>query len=213
MTIGELALFFNKVFGLGANLTVIGMEGYKRSMSFKDTGMHWSPPTDHIPESDTPLYYAATGFLGEMGVFSTGVGTTRPFHYILAPWIDGEMLALKLGKHKLPGVRFIPASLKPYYGLFAKKNVFGIEIIVTDLITYDPFLTGISIMRALWELHPDKIPLNNPHVAEAIDTLLGNSKVRLAIINGVPLMQLYSSIQPEIASFLKKRREFLIYPE
>ncbi|NCB38142.1 MAG: DUF1343 domain-containing protein, partial [Erysipelotrichia bacterium] len=93
MTIGELALYFNKVFGLGASLTVIGMEGYSRSMAFKDTGLHWVPPSDHIPEADSPLYYSTTGFLGEMGVFSTGVGTNRPFHYILAPWIDGEMLA------------------------------------------------------------------------------------------------------------------------
>ena len=76
MTIAELALYFNKVFGLGANLTVIGMEGYKRRMSYSDTGLHWVPPSDFIPEPTTPLYYAATGFIGEIGVFSTGVGPT-----------------------------------------------------------------------------------------------------------------------------------------
>lgn len=213
MTIGELSLYFNKVFGLGASLTVVGMEGYSRNMTFRDTNLHWVPPSDHIPEADSSIYYATTGFLGELGVFSTGVGTTRPFHYILAPWIDGEMLAQKLEKHTLPGARFIPAATKPYYGLFANKKVSGLEIIVTDRVVYDPFITGIAIMKALWELYPDRIPLMNPSAAEALDTLLGSSKVRKSILGGAPLMDIYSNLQPGLAEFLKKRREFMIYQE
>lgn len=213
LTIGELALYFNKVFGLGANLTVIGMEGYTRGMAFKDTGLHWVPPSDHIPEPDSPLFYAVTGFLGEMGVFSTGVGTNRPFHYVLAPWIDGELLSQKLERHKLAGVRFIPASEKPYYGLFAQKKTTGIEIVVTDRLTFDPFLAGMAILRALNELYPDRIPLSNAAAAEALDTLLGSSKVRGGILGGQTLMQIYAGLQTELNDYLKKRREFLIYPE
>jgi uncharacterized protein YbbC (DUF1343 family) len=182
-------------------------------MTFRDTNLHWCPPSDHIPEPDSPMFYATTGFLGELGVFSTGVGTTRPFHYILAPWMDGEMLATKLARHKLPGVRFIPSSTRPYYGLYANKKVSGIEIVISDRVVYDPFLTGVAILKALWELYPDRIPLLNPAAAEAIDTLLGSSKVRKAIMNGEPLMGIYSSLQPDLSSFLKKRREFLIYQE
>ena len=213
LTIGELALYFNKVFGLGANLTVIGMEGYSRSMTFKDTGLHWVPPSDHIPEPDSPLFYAVTGFLGEMGVFSTGVGTNRPFHYVLAPWIDGELLSQKLERHKLAGVRFIPASEKPYYGLFSQKQTTGIEIVVTDRLTFDPFLAGMAILRALNELYPERIPLNNAAAAEALDTLLGSSKVRGGILGGQTLMQIHAGLQSNLNDYLKKRREFLIYPE
>jgi uncharacterized protein YbbC (DUF1343 family) len=213
LTIGELALYFNKVFGLGANLTVIGMEGYARSMSYRDTGLHWVPPSDHIPEPDSPLFYAVTGFLGEMGVFSTGVGTNRPFHYVLAPWLDGELLTQKLERHKLPGVRFVPAAEKPYYGLFSQKKIPGIEIVVTDNITFDPFLAGMAILRALHELYPDRIPLKNPAAAEALDTLLGSSKIRNGILGGQTLMQIYATLQGDLSEFIRKRREFLIYPE
>lgn len=213
LTIGETALYFNKVFGLGANLTVVGMEGYSRNMSFRDTNLHWVPPSDHIPEADSPIFYATTGFLGEMGVFSTGVGTTRPFHYVLSPWIDGELLAQKLQKHKLPGVRFLQAATRPYYGLYAQKEITGIELVITDRVVYDPFLTGAAILKALWELYPERIPLLNPAAAEALDTLLGSSKVRKAILNGQPLMELYASLQPDLADFLKKRKEFMIYPD
>ena len=213
MTIGELALYFNKVYGLGASLTVIGMEGYSRSMAFHDTRLHWVPPSDHIPESDTPSFYAATGFLGEMGVFSTGVGTNRPFRYVLAPWIDGEVLAQRLERHRLPGVRFIAASEKPYYGLFAQRQTTGIELVITNRDTFDPFLAGLAILKSLFELYPDRIPLSNPAAAEALDTLLGSQKIRQSVINSRPLMETYSALQADIAEFTKKRREFIIYPE
>lgn len=213
MTIGELALYFNKVYGLGASLTVIGMEGYSRDMNWHETGLHWVPPSDHVPEPDTPAFYAATGFIGEIGVFSTGVGTTRPFRYVLAPWIDGEMLAQRLERHRLPGVRFIPASEKPYYGLFAQRKATGIELVITDRATFDPFLAGMAILKSLYELYPDRIPLNNPAAAEAVDTLLGSQKIRQSIISSRPLMETWSSLQADIATFNQKRREFMIYPE
>jgi len=213
MTVGELALYFNKVYGLGASLTVIGMEGYRRNMNWHETGLHWVPPSDHIPEPDTPAFYAATGFIGEIGVLSTGVGTTRPFRYVLAPWIDSEVLAQRLERHRLPGVRFITAAEKPYYGLFSQRKITGVELVITDRATFDPFLAGMAILKSLYELYPDRIPLQNPAAAEAIDTLLGNQKVRQSIIGNRPLMETWSSLQPDIATFNQKRREFMIYPE
>ncbi len=213
LTIGELALFFNKVFGIGANLTVIGMEGYSRRMSYRQTGLPWFPPSDHLPEPETPLYYATTGFLGEMGVFSTGVGTTRPFHYVLAPWIDGELLAQRLSRHQLPGVRFLPTAVKSYYGLYQQKKTPGIEIVIEEPAIYDPFLTGVAILRTLWEIYPDKIPLANPAVSGGLDTLLGGPQVRTAIQKGTPLFQLHAEIQPRLLDYRKRRKAFLIYPE
>lgn len=213
MTIAELALYFNKVFGLGANLTVVGMEGYRRNMTYSDTGLHWIPPSDHIPEPTTPLYYAATGFIGEIGVFSTGVGTNRPFHYILAPWIDGEILTFRLEAYKLPGVRFISAREKPYYGLYSGQVTAGIELVITDINTFDPFLTGTAILKTLYDLYPDRIPLQNQAAAEAIDSLAGSSVVRASILTKQPLMQIYNIVQSELNDFIKKRNEFLIYNE
>jgi len=213
MTFGELSLFFNKVFGIGANLTVIGMEGYRRDFTFRDTGLHWVPPSDHLPEPETPLYYAITGFLGEMGVFSTGVGTTRPFHYILAPWIDGELLSQRLARHQLTGMKFIPAAVKQFYGLYQLKRTPGIEIVIDDPQQFDPFISGVAILRTLWELYPDKIPLANPAISTSLDTLLGGPQVRSAIQKGIPLFQILAMIQPRLVEFRKRRESFLIYPE
>jgi uncharacterized protein YbbC (DUF1343 family) len=213
MTMGELALFFNKTFGIGARLTVVGMEGYHRAMRFSEAGLHWFPPSDHLPEAGSPAYYAVTGFLGEMGVFSTGVGTPRPFHYVLAPWINGTTLADRLNRYDFPGIRFRPIFQKPFYGLYQGKRVPGVELMISDPSGYDPVAVGIGILKVLYEIAPDRIPLENPTVAEGLDTLLGGDRVRNALINGVPLMQIVNEWQPKLREFRQTRRQFLLYPE
>ena len=213
MTIGELALYFNKAFGIGVPLTVVGMEGYSRTLSYRETGLHWAPPTEHLPEPETPAYYAITGFLGEMGLFSTGVGTTRPFHYILAPWIDGELLAHKLSAKELPGVRFLPVRVQPYYGLFQHKRTPGVEIVIDSPLDYDPVLAGVTILQLLWESTPQRIPLANPSVAEGIDTLLGSDKVRLGLLKGISAKDLARQWREDLQKYQRERKAFLIYPD
>ncbi|MBF0543486.1 MAG: DUF1343 domain-containing protein [Candidatus Riflebacteria bacterium] len=213
MTFGELALYFNKVFGLGAKLTVIGMEGYQREMSYRETAIHWVPPSDHLPEPESPAFYAITGILGEMGIFSTGVGTTRPFHYILAPWIDGELVAHNLTGYHLKGVRFLSVNVTPYYGLYERKKVGGIEIIIDDFVNFDPAVIGLAILRVLYKIYPDKIPLDNQSLSKGFDTLLGGAAVREAIIKQVPLNDIILSWTPKIQEFLERRKNFLIYKE
>ena len=127
------------------------MEKYNRQFSYKETGLHWIPPFDHVNEGDTPIYYAVTGILGEMGVFSTGVGTTRPFRYILAPWIDGEILSDLITKLNLPGLSVIPTTQTPYYGLFANKKINGVELIITDKSKFDPFKCCVAFLKTLYE--------------------------------------------------------------
>ena len=148
-----------------------------------------------------------------MGIFSTGVGTTRPFHYVLAPWIDPDALISKLAVLNLPGVAFLPTAVRPYYGLFQQKRVPGIEIVVTDHQAYDPVGTGIAILHALWALYPDNIPLSNQTAAEGVDILLGGSDIRTAIIQGKGMDEIRGLVKASVSDFMKKRKQFLIYPE
>ncbi len=189
------------------------MENYNRAYTYRASGLHWSMPSEHLPDPEAPMYYAATGFLGEMGIFSTGVGTTRPFHYVLAPWIDPDALISKLTVQNLPGVVFLPAQVRPYYGLFQQKRVPGIELVVTDPGSFDPVLTGVSILQTLWVLYPDKIPLKNQTAAEGLDTLLGGPALRTAITEGKDTGELNKLIRASLADYRSKRRQFLIYPE
>ncbi len=81
MTIGELARLFNEHFGIGADLEVVPMEGWRRGMYWDDTGLPWVMPSPNMPTLDTAIVYpGAVLFEGTM--LSEGRGTTRPFELV-----------------------------------------------------------------------------------------------------------------------------------
>jgi uncharacterized protein YbbC (DUF1343 family) len=156
MTIGELAKFFNSEYAIHCKLTVIPMKGWKRRMSFSDTGLTWIPTSPHIPEPTTPFFYPITGLLGELQLVNIGVGYTLPFKLIGAPWIDAEPFARELNRHKLPGVTFLPFHFRPFFGRFKMEDCQGVQIIITDPLRYKPVSTQYLIIGILKNLYPEE---------------------------------------------------------
>lgn len=154
MTIGELAQFFNGEYGIGCQLTVVPMKGWKRSMAYRDTGLPWIPPSPNIPEPDTPLYYPSTGLVGELQILNIGVGYTLPFKIVGAPWIDAKEYAAKLNAQKLPGVHFVPFFYKPFYGLYKGQNCQGVLIQATDSERFRPVAVQYLLLGVLKSLYP-----------------------------------------------------------
>ena len=154
MTIGELAKFFNEEYSIGCKLTVIPMKGWKRSMSFKDTGLHWVPTSPNIPEGDTPWFYPSTGIMGELKILNIGIGFTLPFKILGAPWLDGNAFSEKLNSQNMPGVKFIPFNFRPHYGLYKEEDCSGVKIIITDNEKYRPVATQYLILGMLKSLYP-----------------------------------------------------------
>lgn len=156
MTIGELATFFNEEYHIGCHLEVIPMKGWKRTMTFKETGLTWIPTSPHIPEADTPLFYASTGILGELNMVNIGVGYTLPFKVVGAPWIDAKVFAAKLNSQKLPGVHFFPFHYRPFYGSMKDQECHGVLIRVTDIRKYRPLSVQYLLMGILKSLYPNE---------------------------------------------------------
>ncbi len=154
MTIGELALFFNGEYKVGCNLHVVTMQGWRRVMTFSDTGLAWIPTSPYIPEPDTPFYYATTGVLGNLGVVNIGIGYTLPFKVIGAPWIDAAELATRLNGQKLPGVTFLPFHYRPFYGKFKTNDCNGVKIVITNPTIYKPMATQYMLIGVLKSLYP-----------------------------------------------------------
>lgn len=157
MTVGELARYFNDKYQVGCQLKVIPMKGWKRSMSYADTGLQWIPTSPHIPEADTPLYYATSGILGEISLVNIGIGYTLPFKVIGAPWIVAAPFAQKLNEQKLPGVKFLPFHYRPFYGLYKGKDCQGVMILVTDPKIYRPVTTQYMILGILKNFYPKQV--------------------------------------------------------
>lgn len=154
MTIGELASFFNQEYKVGCKLEVVPMRGWKRTMSFKDTGLPWIPTSPNIPEPSTPFFYPMTGILGELQIVNIGIGYTLPFKLVGAPWIDAKGFAKKLNEQQFPGVHFEPFFFRPFYGRFAHEDCQGILIVVTDPLKYKPVSTQYLIIGMLKSLYP-----------------------------------------------------------
>ncbi|NGX61862.1 MAG: hypothetical protein K940chlam9_01351 [Chlamydiae bacterium] len=154
MTLGELAHFFNQEHKVGCQLKVIPAKGWKRGMTFAQTGLPWVPTSPQIPEPDTPFFYPTTGLIGHLSLTSIGVGYTLPFKVIGAPWMNGEILAETLNQQKLPGVYFQPFYFKPFFGKFKLNTCQGVRILITDPTAYLPMTTQFTILGVIKNLYP-----------------------------------------------------------
>lgn len=158
LTPGELARYINDEGllprGLRCNLTVIPMEGWTRDMDFRDTDMPWVLPSPHIPTPETAAYYPLSGIMGEIGYMNIGVGYTEPFKLFTAPWVDADALARRLNALGLPGLRFRPIHIKPFYGFGKGEQLQGVEVYITDLQAAPLSLTQFYVMQELADMYP-----------------------------------------------------------
>lgn len=216
MTIGELAQFFNEEYEIFCSLKVIPMKGWERRMSFKDTGLVWIPTSPHIPEEDTPLFYASTGILGELEVVNIGVGYTLPFKVVGAPWIDADLFAEKLNNEKLPGVCFIPFHYKPFYGSFKGQECHGVLIRVTQRAQYYPLSVGYLLMGTLKNLYPKELKKSLDSASSTKKNLFckanGNEEIyRLFSTENRITWKMIGYQHKERKKFKKNRKKHLLY--
>jgi uncharacterized protein YbbC (DUF1343 family) len=96
LTVGELAQLFNARFlTRSVELTVVPMQGWARRQWFEDTKLSWVIPSPNMPTVETAAVYPGQVLL-EGTNLSEGRGTTKPFEFFGAPWIDGYVLSREL---------------------------------------------------------------------------------------------------------------------
>ncbi len=211
LTVGELAMLFNREFNIKCELIVVPMEGWRRNMLFKETGLPWVPTSPHIPHPETALFYPATGCLGELGICE-GVGYTLPFELVADEWTDGQALADYLNALRLPGVVFRPQYFRPYYFRFKDKQLHGVQIHLTDPHAFRPMVTQMHILAALRRLHPEVDLFDrNRYRPDSFDRAMGTDKVRKALVEGRSAEEIMREWEPALERFLKVREKYLLY--
>ena len=217
LTCGELAKLLNGegmlTGGLRCNLTVIPMRGWKREMTFAETGLPWVLTSPHVPCETTPAYEIATGILGELGVISEGVGYTIPFRVFAAEYIDASALAAGMNKLHLPGVLFRPIIFRPFYGNFQGKELRGVEIHLTDESAVNLMSLQFYFLQVHHELYPDRDPLT---VAPAgrlatFDRVLGTDAVRKAFLKRMRYEDIEEYLNKDLAAFRKTAGNYTLY--
>jgi uncharacterized protein YbbC (DUF1343 family) len=214
MTIGELSLFFNSEYQVGCDLQVIPMKGWKRSMTYSDTGLSWMPPSPNIPEPDTPLFCAMTGGLGELHLVNIGIGFSLPFKVVGAPWIQAKSFAEKLNLQKLAGVFFQPFYFRPFWGLYKGIDCEGVLIRVTDVKKVKPLAVQYLILGMIKSLYPKEFlsrVVDSKREKDLFCKASGTSLIYdILTEEKYPAWKLIEFHSKERKEFLEKRKSYLL---
>lgn len=201
MTLGELARLIATERGWPEPL-VVPMAGWQRGMWFDQTGLPWVQVSPNLPTLDSVTVYGGSCLL-EGTNLSEGRGTTRPFEYAGAPWLDTFALVERMDDAALPGFAFRHAWFSPVFSKHAGETCGGLQIYVTDRATAQPVAMGVTLLQTMRELsgvHFEWRPSEDGR--PFIDLLSGSARLRLGE---------HASSDPE--AFAKRRAPFLLYSE
>jgi len=204
MTMGELARLYNEERKINADLTVIGLENWKRDHWFDETGLTWINPSPNMRNMNQATLYPGVGAI-EYSNISVGRGTDQPFEQIGAPWIDGQRLAEALNERRLPGIRFYPITFTPSSSRYANEECRGVFMMVTNRATLQPVRVGFEIASALFSLYGDRYEPNN------MWRLVGSEEIVGRIRQGADPASLATRFNADEARWRQKRAKYLLY--
>jgi len=215
LTFGELALYINTEFQIGAELEIIALKGWKRAMLFRDTGYPWVSPSPNMPTPETALVYPGQ-VIWEGTNISEGRGTTLPFEYVGAPFWNHREIEKKLAKIELPGCFFRPVCFEPTSGKWAGKSCCGFQIHVINPEEFLPYRTTLALLQTVMLLYPDAFQYKEPPYEYEfeqlpMDLILGSKELRIQLEQGVPLLMLEKQWQEELLLFDIIRKKYFLY--
>jgi len=216
MTIGELATMYNNEGwlkgGIKADLKVVKMEGWKRSMWFDQTGLKWLPPSPNIVTLDAAILYPGT-CLFEGANISEGRGTMNPFELIGAPYIDGTAWAKALAAENVKGVTFVPTDFTPKcipnMATRPKRlgeKCGGVLVKVTNREVLEPVKVAVAMLVTAKKLYPDSLKWRG-----SINRLSGTPAFKQAIDAGASVEKIVGMWKNDVEKFKKVRAKHLLY--
>ena len=215
LTVAELALLFNKEFGINCDLTVLKMDGWQRSYFYDETDCPWVMPSPNIPTVETTVVFPATVFL-EGTQISEGRGTTRPFEIVGAPFIDGNELADALKSLELEGAIFRPTKFLPTFQKHQGETCGGIFIHVVDRDIFQPVITGYALINLVYNLYKDNFRWKNPPYEyefdrNPFDVIAGTLKTREFIEKNEDIKTVKQFWRESVKEFEGIRKQYLLY--
>jgi uncharacterized protein YbbC (DUF1343 family)/uncharacterized lipoprotein YddW (UPF0748 family) len=206
MTYGELATMWNETEGYGADLTVVRMKGWRRSMMWNETGLQWVMPSPNIDNWETAVVYPGQ-CLFERTNMSEGRGMTKPFIVTGAPWVNAEKAAADLNSRGIRGayfrpLYFIPRSSGPVSNRSSKpwnEMCGGVEIMLTDPAAYRSVEAALHIIDAYRKTSPDSLRWSPPAIMRKLNE------------PGVTVEEVVKACQDDVSEFMEIRQKYLLY--
>ena len=215
LTIGEMALYLNESMGIGAELRVVPVQGWRRGVRYADTGRVWVPSSPNLPRTEGVDVYPGAVLL-EGTTLSEGRGTTTPFEVTGAPWIKPRPLVEALAEWSLPGVVFRPICFRPTFQKWQDRVCGGVYVHATDLGVFRPYRTFAVLLGCVRSLWPDQFEwLRPPYEYEyekmPIDILSGSPALREAVDPGLDAEGLGRITSLDEDGWRREVRPYLLY--
>jgi uncharacterized protein YbbC (DUF1343 family) len=207
LTPGELLRYLAGTKLIDAEVHVVPMKNYRRSMWFDETGLDWVNPSPNLRSVDAEVLYPGT-VLFEGTTATEGRGTDAPFTQIGASWMtDHAAFAADLNALRLPGVRFdtLTRTVEPGYK-FGGQTIPMIKMHVTDRNALRPVEMGVRMLRAAYARYPQHFRWRTPQ----IDRLAGTDRLRAAV-EGNTVDALLREWDADAARFARLVEPYLIY--
>lgn len=208
LTLGELVTWLNR--DLNAALHVVKMDGWRRGMTFVDTGLLWVAPSPGLPHPATVLPYTGSCLIEGLNV-SEGRGTALPFEQIGAPFIQAEALADALNALNLPGAAFRPCWFRPQSSKHMGEACQGVRIHITDSAQFRGFAMGLHLVETLLQLYRDHLTWVTYEGRYFFDSLCATSTIREALVAGQPAAEIDASFEEAAQHFASQSRTGWLY--
>ena len=211
MTIGELARFCQKELdSTSSQLEVVPMHGWQRGMWYDESGLPWVPPSPNMPTVETATLYPGTCLI-EGTNLSEGRGTTKPFEWIGAPWIDPERWADTLNSLELPAAHFRPIHFTPTFSKYADQECYGVQVHVTDRDKFKPVDTALHLIAMAQRDYPDQFEFLKNRGRYFFDLLAGTDDLRLRLTKRDSPAEIVESWETQVDIFTEQRHPYLLY--
>ncbi|MCA9553474.1 MAG: DUF1343 domain-containing protein [Myxococcales bacterium] len=214
-TLGEYARWVIDRKKLDVDAHVVPLRGWRRDMTFEDTGLPWVLPSPNMPTVDTAWIYPGQCLL-EGTNLSEGRGTCRPFELCGAPYLDGERWAALAAPRVGPGFVLRPTVIRPTVRDWAGQDCGAIQIHVTDRWAARSLRLTTALLVAAQALAPDAFGWRTEayeFVTDrlAIDLLYGSARPREMIEAGGTADDVMASFAEAEEVFREVRRGALLY--
>jgi uncharacterized protein YbbC (DUF1343 family) len=209
MTMGELALYYNDVLKLHANLHVVPARGWRRDVWFDLTGLPWVKPSPNMPDLHSAILYPGLVAF-EATNLSVGRGTPEAFQRIGAPWLNAAATVALLRDREIPGVRFFSESFTPVNpsdGKYGGQTIPGIKIVVINRSALQSARVGASLLWAINKTAGNRLTIEN----RGFDLRFGAPAVREALLRGDDPDVLIDREYKAAYAFRDATRQYLIY--
>jgi uncharacterized protein YbbC (DUF1343 family) len=208
LTPGELARFLVATGEIDADITVIPMKGYRRTMWWDETGLEWISPSPNIRDVDAALMYPGMSFF-EATNMSEGRGTSEPFRLVGARWLtDAASIARAMNARGLGGVRFETVRGRIGRGeKFGGETIPMIRLVVTDRDAIRSSEIAAYLLREIYMRHPKQFRWQ---AGVGIEELSGSRELRNTVQNG-GVNGLLAKWRQDAAHFAQKSTRLRLY--